>query len=33
MTTEEANEKLYREVERLMLENLDEEKAETRKNA
>ena len=33
MTTEEANEKLYREVERLMLENLDEEKAEIRKNA
>lgn len=32
MTTEEANEKLYREVERLMLENLDEEK-EMRKNA
>ena len=33
MTNEEANEKLYREVERLMLENLDEEKAENRKNA
>ncbi len=32
MTNEEANEKLYREVERLMLENLDEEK-EMRKNA
>ena len=26
MTVEEANEKLYREVERLMRENLDEEK-------
>ncbi|MBQ2903923.1 MAG: 1-acyl-sn-glycerol-3-phosphate acyltransferase [Clostridia bacterium] len=32
MTNEEANEKLYREVERLMLENLDEEK-ENRKHA
>lgn len=32
MTNEEANEKLYREVERLMLENLSEEK-ENRKNA
>ena len=32
MTNEEANQKLYHEVERLMLENLSEEK-ETRKNA
>lgn len=32
MTDEEANEKLYREVERLMLENLNEEK-ENRKHA
>ena len=32
MTVEEANEKLYREVERLMLKNLNEEK-ELRKNA
>lgn len=32
MSVEEANEKLYREVERLMLENLSEEK-ENRKNA
>lgn len=32
MSVEEANEKLYREVERLMLENLSEEK-ELRKNA
>lgn len=32
MSVEEANEKLYREVERLMLENLNEEK-EMRKNA
>ena len=32
MTVEEANQKLYREVERLMLENLSEEK-EMRKNA
>lgn len=32
MSIDEANQKLYREVERLMLENLDEEK-ENRKNA
>lgn len=32
MSVEEANERLYREIEKLMLENLDEEK-ELRKNA
>ena len=33
MTVEEANRKLYHEVESLMLENLDEEKKENRKHA
>ena len=33
MTVEEANHKLYHEVESLMLENLDEEKKENRKHA